>query len=436
MKRLLVVGSGGREHALAWAIARSPQAEKVYIAPGNAGTSWEEVPATQETPRLAAAENVPIAIHDFPALIDFAKKNQIDVTVVGPEAPLADGIVNTFIEADVPIFGPTREATRLESSKSFARDFMMKHNIPSANYACFDDYNEAKSYLDSQGDVPIVVKADGLAAGKGVIVCEGRDEAYDAIHRMMVDQEFGRAGARVVIEERMYGREVSMLAICDGKTFFTMPPARDHKPIYENDQGPNTGGMGAYTHPPDVDGAMQQYIAQKIISPTLEGMAKNGTPYKGVLYAGLMLTETGPRLLEFNCRFGDPEIQAIIPLLSSDIIDILLGCVHGTLDKVDVRFYQAVGATIVLSSPGYPGDYPKGLPIEGLEKLDSLTNVMAFHAGTAYQDGRLVTNGGRVLAVSAIGEDLPSALERAYEGVAHIHFDGMHYRKDIGRRDI
>jgi phosphoribosylamine--glycine ligase len=280
---------------------------------------------------------------------------------------------------------------------------------------------------------PFVLKADGLAAGKGVIVCANTSEALEALHRIMIDREFASAGNTVIVEERLVGREVSVLAFTDGKTLVCMPPARDHKPVFDGDQGPNTGGMGAYTHPPDVDEALLTRIEQTVLHPTIAGMVNNGIPYTGVLYAGIMLTTDGPKVLEFNCRFGDPEIEAILPLLETDLFEVLMACTTGQLDQIAVTCKPGVGATVVLASPGYPGSYPKGLPITGLDELEGQEDVIVFHAGTAKQEGRIVTAGGRVLAVSAIGPTLPAAIQRAYDGVAQIHFEGMHYRRDIGR---
>jgi phosphoribosylamine--glycine ligase len=433
MYTVLVVGSGGREHALAWALARSPQVRHVYVAPGNAGTSWSAMTATQEKPHRAAATNIAIAVNDFANLIDFVREQQIDLTVVGPEAPLAEGIVDAFRDAGLRIFGPDQAAARLESSKTFAKAFMHEHAIPTADYATFTDYQQANQFIAERANKPLVVKADGLAAGKGVIVCADGNAAHEALRRIMVDREFGAAGDQVVIEERLQGREVSVLAFTDGKSLVCMPPARDHKPVYDGDQGPNTGGMGAYTHPADIDDAWLAMVEQTVLRPVVEGMAKKGMLYQGVLYAGLILTDQGPRVLEFNCRFGDPEIEAIIPLVDGDMLSILLACVDGYLDEVDVQVHSGVGATVVLASPGYPGSYPKGLPITGTEQFTVQDDVLVFHAGTTLQDGQLVTNGGRVMAVSAIGPTLSAALQRVYDGIAHIHFEGMHYRRDIGR---
>lgn len=437
MTRILIVGGGGREHTLAWAFSRSPQVDHIYVAPGNAGTTWPANPAATGLQPRAAATSTPIAVDNFPALAAFAHAQQIDLVVVGPEAPLAAGLVDFFQAEGIATFGPTREAARIESSKAFSKTFMREQAIPCAESATFDTYEAASAFLDekeqAQGtESPLVVKADGLAAGKGVIVCEQIAEARAALHRIMVEREFGAAGDHVLIEERLRGREVSVLAFTDGRSIAPMPPARDHKPVYDGDRGPNTGGMGAYTHPPDVDETLLEHIRQRVLEPTIAGMAARGIPYVGVLYAGLMLTAEGPKVLEFNCRFGDPEVEAILPLLETDLTEICMACVEERLDQVAVRLRPGVGTTIVLASPGYPGDYPKGLPISVTENLAASEDIIVFHAGTAHHDGKLVTAGGRVMAVSAFGADLPATLRRAYEGVAQIHFEGMHYRRDIG----
>jgi phosphoribosylamine--glycine ligase len=443
------VGSGGREHTLAWALARSPQLEQVYVAPGNAGTTWPADPSAVGWRPRAAATNVPISSDDLPELVAFAREQGVDLTVVGPEAPLSAGIVDRFQAAGLRIFGPGREAARLESSKVFAKAFMRDCGIPTAEYAAFDDYDAARRFLQ-EFDRPVVVKADGLAAGKGVVVCDEPDQAEAALRRMMLEREFGPAGDAVVIEERLSGREVSVLAFTDGRAVVPMPPARDHKRACDGDQGPNTGGMGAFAPAPDVEAALVDEIARTILRPAVDGMAARGAPYLGVLYAGVILTHDGPKLLEFNCRFGDPETQVILPLLETDLLEILLACAEGWLHRLDVRpgprggpseaAGQAAGAgwrsgacaTVVMASPGYPGAYPRGLPISGVEDASALDNVVVFHAGTARRNGALVTAGGRVLDVTAIGSDLPSALKNAYAGVERIHFEGAHYRRDIG----
>ncbi|MCA9957586.1 MAG: phosphoribosylamine--glycine ligase, partial [Anaerolineales bacterium] len=343
---------------------------------------------------------------------------------------LALGIVDTFRAAGLPIFGPSQAAAQLEASKAFAKQFMQEAGIPTATFAAFHDYTEAQAYARScNGE--IVVKASGLAAGKGVVVCDNLGEALDALRQIMADRAFGASGDEVIIEERLSGPEVSLLAFCDGKTAVPLIPARDHKRAYDGDQGPNTGGMGVYAPPSDVDVALIDEIMRTVINPTVQGMAQRGTPYVGVLYAGIMLTANGPKVLEFNCRFGDPETQVILPLLDGDLAEIMLACINGTLQPDMVRVQSGAAATVVMAAPGYPGSYPKGLPISGLDAVPS--DVVLFHAGTAAAGGQIVTNGGRVLAVSAVGADLETAVARAYAGIAHIHFDGAHYRTDIGR---
>jgi len=443
--RVLVVGSGGREHTLAWALARSPRVEQVYVAPGNAGTTWPSDPSAVGWRPRAASTNVPISSDDLPELIAFAREQRVDLTVVGPEAPLSAGIVDRFQAAGLRIFGPSREAAQLESSKIFAKAFMRDCDIPTAEYAAFDDYGAARRFL-AGFNRPVVVKADGLAAGKGVIVCDDLDQAKAALRRTMLEREFGLAGDAVVIEERLTGREVSVLAFTDGRAVVPMPPTRDHKRVCDGDQGPNTGGMGAFAPAPDVDAALMDEVARTILQPAVDGMAARGTPYSGVLYAGVMLTGDGPRLLEFNCRFGDPETQVILPLLETDLLDILLACAEGWLHAVDVRpgprgavragWRPGACATVVMASPGYPGSYPQGLTISGVEDVAALDDVVVFHAGTAQRNGALVTAGGRVLGVTALGGDLPSALRKAYAGVERIHFEGAHYRRDIGSASL
>ncbi|MEZ4646351.1 MAG: phosphoribosylamine--glycine ligase [Chloroflexota bacterium] len=414
---VLIIGSGGREHALAWKLAQSPRVRQIFIAPGNAGTAVH-------------GTNLPIGAEDIDRLVLWARGNKIDLTVVGPEVPLALGIVDTFRAAGLPIFGPSQAAAQLEASKAFAKQFMQEAGIPTATFAAFHDYTEAQAYAHScNGE--IVVKASGLAAGKGVVVCDNLGEALDALRQIMADRAFGASGDEVIIEERLSGPEVSLLAFCDGKTAVPLIPARDHKRAYDGDQGPNTGGMGVYAPPSDVDVALIDEIMRTVINPTVQGMAQRGTPYVGVLYAGIMLTANGPKVLEFNCRFGDPETQVILPLLDGDLAEIMLACIDGTLQPDMVRVQSGAAATVVMAAPGYPGSYPKGLPISGLDAVPS--DVVLFHAGTAAAGGQIVTNGGRVLAVSAVGADLETAVARAYAGIAHIHFDGAHYRTDIGR---
>lgn len=415
---ILLVGSGGREHALAWKLAQSPRVGKLYVAPGNAGTQH-------------VAENLPISETAVDELLAFAQTQQIDLTVVGPETPLAAGIVDRFTAVGLKIFGPSQAAAQLEASKAFAKAFMQEQEVPTAQTAVFDDYQAARNYLaDHPG--PIVIKASGLAAGKGVIVCDDTAQAEAALQEIMLAKSFGLAGDQVLIEERLSGPELSVLCLCDGQTAVPLAPARDHKRAYDHDQGPNTGGMGAYAPPADADPALLDQVMHTIVMPTIRGMAERGTPYVGVLYAGLMLTAVGPKVIEFNCRFGDPETQVVLPLLASDLVEILLACIEGKLTPDLVQQHSGACATVVMAAPGYPGQYAKGLPISGVEAVPD--GVMLFHAGTAVAaDGRLVSKGGRVLAVSGRGADVATAVERAYQGVAAIHFQDAHYRQDIGR---
>ena len=437
VQHILLIGSGGREHALAWALAQSSAVQRIYVAPGNAGTADDR----------GKTVNIPISADDIPALVRFAREQGVDLAVVGPEAPLAAGIVDAFQQAGLRIFGPTRAAAQLEASKAFAKAFMQQQGIPTARYAAFTDYDAARAHLQSKIQNPkskMVVKADGLAAGKGVIVCDDTEQALAALKQIMLDREFGAAGDTVIIEERLSGPELSVLAFSDGRTVALMPPARDHKRVFDRDQGPNTGGMGAFSPVPGVDDAMLAEATRAVFQPAIDGMAVRGTPYAGVLYAGLMLTDDGPKVLEFNCRFGDPETQVILPLLdqaspgAASLAEIMLACAEGRLAEVAPRIRWRAGAcaSVVMAAPGYPGPYPKGLPIFGLDDVATLDGVMVFHAGTALQDNRVVTAGGRVLAVSGLGPDLPAALERAYAGVARIHFEGAHWRRDIGRLTI
>jgi phosphoribosylamine--glycine ligase len=413
---ILVVGGGGREHALTWKIAQSPLAGTLYIAPGNAGTE-------------ALGQNVPIASDDIPALVQFAKENQIDLTVIGPEPPLAAGIVDAFQNAGLKIFGPTKAAAQIEASKAFSKAFMQEFGIPTPEYACFSNYYEARKYV-MLAKRSVVVKADGLAAGKGVRICESATDAQVALTQMMLEGAFGSAGSTVVVEERLTGREVSLLAFSDGKTVSVMPPARDHKRVYDNDLGGNTGGMGAFAPVPDVDSLLAEEIRRTVLQPAVDGMAARGIPYVGVLYAGVMLTPDGLQNLEFNCRMGDPETQALMPLLETDLVEILLACIEGTLDQIPMRWKAGACATVVIASPGYPEHHPKGLVVTGAEDVK---DAVVFYAGATRKDGQTVTSGGRVVAVSGVGADLDEAVDKAYEGVDHIHFDGMHYRRDIGR---
>jgi phosphoribosylamine--glycine ligase len=428
MAKVLVIGNGGREHALAWALSRSPQVEQVYVALGNGGTAWDAADGTGLKP-CAPSQNVDIDVDDFEALIAFARHNQVDLTVVGPEVPLVDGIVDTFQSAGLAVFGSVQGAAQLEGSKAFAKDFMVEQNIPTGEYFSTDDYYAARKFLDEYTQ-PVVIKASGLAAGKGVLICDTHEEAEAALHQVMVDKAFGDAGATVVIEERLHGRELSVLAFCDGKTAKPMIVARDYKRALDGNKGLNTGGMGAIAPADDVSQELIDSITEKALLPVIEGMKNLGTPYVGVLYAGIMLTESGAKVLEYNCRFGDPETQVILPLLKTDLYTIMLACINGTLADIDIEWHDAYCSTVVCAAPGYPESYPKALPISG---VTAFSHGIVFHAGTTIKDGQVVTNGGRVLAVTALGATLEAALEKSYAGVDSIHFDGMHFRTDIGK---
>jgi len=420
--KVLVVGGGGREHVLVWKVLSSPHVDQVLAAPGNAGIG-------------EVAECADVEAEDIDGLIRLAEGERVDLTIVGPEAPLALGIVDRFREAGLKIFGPTKEAAKIESSKVFAKELMAKYGIPTARFEVFDDPNRARDYIRKAG-TPIVVKADGLAAGKGSIVCRTLDEAYGAVERIMEEKEFGDAGNLIVVEEMLVGEEASILAITDGEAIKPFLPSQDHKPVYDGDRGPNTGGMGAYAPAPVVTEEVARTVMEGILRPAVEGMAKEGTEYRGVLYAGLMITREGPKVLEFNCRFGDPESQAVLPLFEGDLVEVLEATIEGRLEEAEVRNSQGAAVCVVLASGGYPGKYEKGKVIEGLDELENMEDVLVFHAGTAKRDGKLVTNGGRVLGVTALGPDIPRAIERAYEAVAKVHFEGMHYRRDIGRKAL
>ena len=424
--KILLIGNGGREHALAWKLAESMSVARVFVAPGNWGTGTGH----------DRIENIPIGSSETERLIAFARDNDVHLTVVGPEAPLVAGIVDAFDEAGLRSFGPVAAAARLEGSKKFSKQMMAQLGVPTARYASFDDHAAAVAYV-RQAEHPIVVKASGLAAGKGVVVPHSTAEAEQALQRIMLDREFGDAGAEVIIEQRLTGREVSILAFSDGTTLVPMPAAQDHKPLLDGDEGPNTGGMGAYAPTPLVDDDLMDYVVSGIMRPVIRALAVAGDPYVGVLYAGLMITADGPKVLEFNCRFGDPETQVIMPLLDTDLVEILDACVDGGLDEIDVRWKPGVAATVVVASEGYPGDYPTGREIAGIADADSVPGVTVFHAATEIADGGApVTSGGRVLAVTGVQPDLPMALACAYHGIEHISFEGMQYRSDIGSRSL
>ncbi|MGM0516590.1 MAG: phosphoribosylamine--glycine ligase [Pseudomonadota bacterium] len=420
--KVLVIGGGGREHALAWKIAQSPRVETVFVAPGNPGTAAE-----------AKCRNVPISATNVGEMVSFAAENRVDLTVVGPEAPLVEGVVDTFRDADLAIFGPTREAAQLEGSKAFAKEFMERHGIPTAKYRVFDTAAPAIDFVHEHG-APLVVKADGLAAGKGVIVAQSIDEAEAAIRDIFAGQ-FGAAGARVVVESFLEGEEASFIVMVDGEHILPMASSQDHKPRDEGDRGPNTGGMGAYSPAPVLSEAMIAKVMETVIEPTVKGMALDGLPYTGFLYAGLMIGSDGePQVLEFNCRFGDPETQPVLMRLESDLVDLIEAGVAGKLDQVTAEWTDKAAVGVVLASAGYPESSSKGDVITGLDRLPA--GVKAFHAGTAEKDGQIVTNGGRVLCVTALGETVEAAQKAAYAGVDKVQFEGGFCRHDIGWRAI
>jgi len=419
--KILVIGGGGREHTLAWKIAQSPRVKKVFAAPGNAGTA-------------AIAENLNLRPTDIEGLGKAAKGKGIDLVVVGPEAPLALGIVDFFDNLGIPIFGPTKAATQVESSKVFARNLMEKYGIPCPKGTIFSSYPEAREYLQEQHP-PIVIKADGLAAGKGVIIAGSLAEAHKALSDIMEAKIFGSAGDRVMIDEYINGREVSLIAFTDGKTVSPMVPACDYKKIGDNDQGRNTGGMGSYSPPGFCSAGMTERVTKDILLPAVQAMAKEGMLYKGVLYAGLMIVDGEPVVLEFNVRFGDPETQVVLPLLKTDLLDILMAVVQGNLDRVNIEWSPEACVGVVMASAGYPGSYKTGFPIQGIDSVDK--DMLVFHAGTKLgDDGIIYTDGGRVLTVASVGKDMAEAREKVYRNIPNIYFEGCHYRKDIALREV
>ncbi|MHC6528578.1 phosphoribosylamine--glycine ligase [Vibrio proteolyticus] len=422
--RVLIIGAGGREHALAWKAAQNPNVETIFVAPGNAGTALE--------PKL---ENVNIAVEDIAGLVAFAKENAIELTIVGPEAPLVIGVVDAFRAAGLPIFGPTQSAAQLEGSKAFTKDFLARHHIPTGAYANFTEIEPALAYVREQG-APIVVKADGLAAGKGVIVAMTLEEAEDAIKDMLAGNAFGDAGSRVVIEEFLDGEEASFIVMVDGENVLPMATSQDHKRVGDKDTGPNTGGMGAYSPAPVVTPDIHNRIMDEVIYPTVRGMADEGNPYTGFLYAGLMIDKSGtPKVIEYNCRFGDPETQPIMMRMQSDLVELCLAAIDGKLDQVDSKWDPRASIGIVLAAGGYPGAYNKGDVISGLPQAE-VEGEKVFHAGTDNQDGDIVTNGGRVLCATALGNSVSEAQQRAYQLAQHIRWEGMFHRNDIGYRAI
>ncbi|MBL7074958.1 phosphoribosylamine--glycine ligase [candidate division KSB1 bacterium] len=423
--KILVVGGGGREHALVWKLSQSPKVEKIFCASGNAGISQ-------------IAQCVDMGDSVFESLAHFAEENGIDLTVVGPEVPLVKGIVDYFQERELPIFGPTRQAAQIEGSKCFAKEFMARHDIPTAAFQNFDNPDDAIDYIKTLG-APVVIKADGLAAGKGSIVCPTVEEAFGAVKAAMIDERFGPAGREIVIEEFLEGEEASVFALTDGQDFINLAPAQDHKPIFDGDKGPNTGGMGAYAPAPLVHPLLMKQIEHEIIEATIQGMNQEGREYRGMLYCGLMITPEGLKVVEFNCRFGDPETQAVLPLMGEDLLDLLLASVDGNIKEWKAKSDPGMGeeksaVCVVLASGGYPGGYQKGKEITGLEKVESGTLI--FHAGTRWDGSRILTNGGRVLGVTVVGDDLESAIKRVYQEISKIQFENMYYRKDIGLKGL
>ncbi len=424
--RILVVGSGGREHALAWKIASSPLATGLFIAPGNAGSE-------------AVGTNVPISPSNFDEIQRFVEETDIDLVVVGPEQPLVDGLVDRLRAAGRLVVGPTAAAARLEGSKRFAKDFMSRHSIPTAGYRCFGagQLDDALAWIGRHPSGPFVIKADGLAAGKGVVICDTDDEASDAVRAQLSGNAFGDAGQKVGIEDFMEGEEASVFAVTDGRDYCLLSPAQDHKRIGDGDTGPNTGGMGAYAPAPVVSPEMMDVVCREIIEPTIGGMEEEGTPYTGFLYVGLMIHRGRPKVVEFNCRMGDPETQVVVPMIASDFVELLIATARGNLAQTRVELRSGSAACVVAASAGYPGSYPKGIPITGLEAADEMDDVVVFHAGTQRgPDGSFQTAGGRVLAVTALADGLGKAIDRAYEGLACIEFDGMQFRRDIGMKGL
>ena len=422
--KVLVVGGGGREHALAWKLSQSPSVQRVFVAPGNAGTALD-------------AENVAIADGDIAAQVKFAQDNDIGLVVVGPEGPLAAGAVDAFLAAGINAFGPSKQAAELEASKVFCKNLLRHADVPTADFRTFNDASSAEKYIQSRDDLPVVVKADGLAAGKGVIVCSNRDEALAAVRRIAIDREFDLAGNQLVIEERLIGQEASVLALTDGRTIVTLPAAQDHKPAYDGDRGPNTGGMGAYSPTPLVPDELIRTIEERVLVPTVHQMKRSRRPFRGVLYAGLMMTNTGIKVLEYNVRFGDPECQPLMMRLQSDLAVALLACAEGRLEELPpLQWDPRPAVCVVMASEGYPGEYRKGLPIRGLEQAAEVPNVKVFHAGTAEKNGQVVTNGGRVLGVTGLGDSTAKAKLAAYSAVKCIRWEGAWCRKDIADKAL
>ncbi|MBI2889054.1 MAG: phosphoribosylamine--glycine ligase [Candidatus Liptonbacteria bacterium] len=450
-KTILVVGNYAREHALAWKLSQSPKVGKLYIAPGNGGTGKAEGPeyprGTEGPERSRRTENVPIAPTDIPALAQFVQGNKVDVTIVASDDPLAMGIVDAFEAKGLKIFGPTKAAAQIEASKAFAKKLMKENNIPTAAFETIGSFDDALAYVKAHA-LPVVIKADGLALGKGVVIAATLEEAEAALKKIMVEKIFGESGSRVVVEEFLQGEEFSVHAFTDGKTFKLFPPSQDHKAIFEGDKGPNTGGIGTIAPLSWVSEADMRMVSEKVVTPALEALARAGTPFRGLLYPGLMMTNDGPnpvksadadhgvKTIEFNSRFGDPECESYMRLLKTDLLDIVEACIDGTLEKVNIEWHPGFACCVILCSGGYPGAYEKGKEITGIEEAEKMPDVIVFHAGTKVESNKLVTSGGRVLGVTATGETLEAALKKAYEAAAKIHFDGMYYRKDIGAKAL
>lgn len=425
--KVLIIGSGGREHAITWKVSKSAKVTKIYCAPGNPGMA-------------EIAECVDIKAMDIPAIVQFSKDKAIDLVIVGPEAPLIAGLADELRAAGVPTFGPSKAAAEIEGSKVFSKNLFAKYGIPTARFRTFDNPDAASAYIEELAsgseELPVVIKADGEALGKGVLICNTKTQALDAVKKVMVDKAFGKAGDRVVIEEMLEGPEASLMVITDGTSVVPLQPAQDYKRANDNDEGLNTGGMGCYSPVPVVPPEMYDLCMKTCIMPTINAMKAEGRPYTGVLYCGVMITKEGPKVIEFNARMGDPETQVVLPLLENDLIDVIQASLAGSLDSVRIKCYNGSAVGVVLASGGYPGSYETGKPVSGLQEAAGMDDVIVFHAGTKFQDSQVVTSGGRVLVVTALGNSFKTARDRAYEGVDKIHFDGMHFRKDIAQRVI
>ncbi|RLC46256.1 MAG: phosphoribosylamine--glycine ligase [Candidatus Coatesbacteria bacterium] len=418
--RVMIVGGGGREHALAWKVTQSPLVDEVFCVPGNAGTA-------------AIARNIPADAADIPGIVSLAQEHRIDLTIVGPEAPLAKGLSNALQSEGLAVFGPTKDAARIESSKVFAKNLMAEYAIPTASYWVFDDFRNAISFVDEKG-LPVVIKADGLAAGKGAFVCRTDDDVDEALRKTLVEERLGDAGKRILVEECLVGQEASVVVITDGETVLPLPSSEDHKQLLDGDRGPNTGGMGAFSPTEAIDDALQERVVREIMLPAIRGLKEQGIDYRGALYAGLMIVDGDPYVLEFNCRFGDPETQATLPRVKGDLVPVLLAAADGSLKGMKIDLEDNHCVCVTLASKGYPGRYERGLEIQGLSECEHLDNVIVFHAGTKTTKGSVITAGGRVLGVTAIGATKKDALQRVYDAVDRIDFQGKYFRRDIGMR--